>query len=302
MKNLIQEYQSRAQKVLEQALKQQDIPLRLSEAMRYSALGGGKRFRALLVYGAGLYLNAPLNKLDIVSSAIECVHAYSLIHDDLPAMDDDDLRRGQATCHIKYDDATAILAGDGLLSFAFDLINHPNAPFSDKQCRLISHQLAFSSGPTGMVGGQMLDIEATGNNSITIEELENIHRRKTGALINSATLCGAYCSDNIDIETLEHLSNYANSIGLAFQVIDDILDIESTTQELGKPSGADINLQKATYPALIGLTESKQLADKLYQQAMESLSAISDNSEISKHNDGAILLQELADLVVNRKN
>ena len=302
MKNLIQEYQSRAQKVLEQALKQQDIPLRLSEAMRYSALGGGKRFRALLVYGAGLYLNAPLNKLDIVSSAIECIHAYSLIHDDLPAMDDDDLRRGQATCHIKYDDATAILAGDGLLSLAFDLINHPNAPFSDKQCRLISHQLAFSSGPTGMVGGQMLDIEATGHNSITIEELENIHRRKTGALINSATLCGAYCSDNIDIETLEHLSNYANSIGLAFQVIDDILDIESTTQELGKPSGADINLQKATYPALIGLTESKQLADKLYQQAMESLSAISDNSEISKHNDGAILLQELADLVVNRKN
>ena len=302
MKNLIQEYQSRAQKVLEQALKQQDIPLRLSEAMRYSALGGGKRFRALLVYGAGLYLNAPLNKLDIVSSAIECIHAYSLIHDDLPAMDNDDLRRGQATCHIKYDDATAILAGDGLLSLAFDLINHPNAPFSDKQCRLISHQLAFSSGPTGMVGGQMLDIEATGHNSITIEELENIHRRKTGALINSATLCGAYCSDNIDIETLEHLSNYANSIGLAFQVIDDILDIESTTQELGKPSGADINLQKATYPALIGLTESKQLADKLYQQAMESLSAISDNSEISKHNDGAILLQELADLVVNRKN
>lgn len=302
MKNLIQEYQSRAQKVLEQALKQQDIPLRLSEAMRYSALGGGKRFRALLVYGAGLYLNAPLNKLDIVSSAIECVHAYSLIHDDLPAMDDDDLRRGQATCHIKYDDATAILAGDGLLSLAFDLINHPNAPFSDKQCRLISHQLAFSSGPTGMVGGQMLDIEATGHNSITIEELENIHRRKTGALINSATLCGAYCSDNIDSETLEHLSNYANSIGLAFQVIDDILDIESTTQELGKPSGADINLQKATYPALIGLTESKQLADKLYQQAMESLSAISDNSEISKHNDGAILLQKLADLVVNRKN
>ena len=302
MKNLIQEYQSRAQKVLEQALKQQDIPLRLSEAMRYSALGGGKRFRALLVYGAGLYLNAPLNKLDIVSSAIECIHAYSLIHDDLPAMDDDDLRRGQATCHIKYDDATAILAGDGLLSLAFDLINHPNAPFSDKQCRLISHQLAFSSGPTGMVGGQMLDIEATGHNSITIEELENIHRRKTGALINSATLCGAYCSDNINSETLEHLSNYANSIGLAFQVIDDILDIESTTQELGKPSGADINLQKATYPALIGLTESKQLADKLYQQAMESLSAISDNSEISKHNDGAILLQELADLVVNRKN
>ena len=302
MKNLIQEYQSRAQKVLEQALKQQDIPLRLSEAMRYSALGGGKRFRALLVYGAGLYLNAPLNKLDIVSSAIECVHTYSLIHDDLPAMDDDDLRRGQATCHIKYDDATAILAGDGLLSLAFDLINHPNAPFSDKQCRLISHQLAFSSGPTGMVGGQMLDIEATGHNSITIEELENIHRRKTGALINSATLCGAYCSDKINSETLEHLSNYANSIGLAFQVIDDILDIESTTQELGKPSGADINLQKATYPALIGLTESKQLADKLYQQAMESLSAISDNSEISKHNDGAILLQELADLVVNRKN
>ena len=302
MKNLIQEYQSRAQKVLEQALKQQDIPLRLSEAMRYSALGGGKRFRALLVYGAGLYLNAPLNKLDIVSSSIECIHAYSLIHDDLPAMDDDDLRRGQATCHIKYDDATAILAGDGLLSLAFDLINHPNAPFSDKQCRLISHQLAFSSGPTGMVGGQMLDIEATGHNSITIEELENIHRRKTGALINSATLCGAYCSDNIDSETLEHLSNYANSIGLAFQVIDDILDIESTTQELGKPSGADINLQKATYPALIGLTESKQLADKLYQQAMESLSAISDNSEISKHNDGAILLQKLADLVVNRKN
>ena len=290
------------QQRLKVTLAERYIPKQLRDAMSYSLLSGGKRIRALLCYAAGLALSAPLQRLETASAAIECLHCYSLIHDDLPAMDDDDLRRGQATCHIKYDDATAILAGDGLLSLAFDLINHPNAPFSDKQCRLISHQLAFSSGPTGMVGGQMLDIEATGHNSITIEELENIHRRKTGALINSATLCGAYCSDNIDSETLEHLSNYANSIGLAFQVIDDILDIESTTQELGKPSGADINLQKATYPALIGLTESKQLADKLYQQAMESLSAISDNSEISKHNDGAILLQKLADLVVNRKN
>ena len=308
MNDLILEYQTRIQGVLDQALAQPEAPIRLRDAMRYSALSGGKRFRALLVYGAGLAVNAPLNKLDIVAAAVECIHAYSLVHDDLPAMDDDDLRRGKATCHIEYDDATAILAGDGLLSFAFEIINQPQSPLSDKQCRLISHELSHHAGPIGMVGGQMLDIQATGQDDIqvktTLAELENIHRCKTGALIKAATLSGAYCNDNIKSEQLKSLSSYSTSIGLAFQVVDDILDVESSTEELGKRSGADQELGKATYPSLIGLEESKKMADKLYQEAMVSLAAISDNMPPFDNNKAAntVLLQSLADLVIKRKN
>ena len=308
MNDLILEYQARIQRVLDQALAQPEIPTRLRNSMRYSALSGGKRFRALLVYGAGLAVNAPIKKLDAVAIAVECIHAYSLVHDDLPAMDDDDLRRGKATCHIEYDDATAILAGDGLLSFAFEIINQAESPLSDRQCRIISHELSHYAGPIGMVGGQMLDIQATGQDDIqiktTLTELENIHRRKTGALIKAATLSGAYCNESIKNEQLKHFSSYSTSIGLAFQVVDDILDIESSTEELGKRSGADQELGKATYPSLIGLNESKKLADKLYQEAMVSLAAISDNMAPFEDRKAAntALLQSLADLVIKRKS
>jgi len=309
LNDLMREFQSRTQRVLEQALNEPNIPARLRNAMQYSTLSGGKRFRAMLVYAAGIAVDAPFEKLDVIAAALECIHAYSLIHDDLPAMDDDDLRRGIATNHIEFDEATAILAGDGLLTFAFELINRPTSPFNDAQCRFINAELATQAGPAGMVGGQMLDIQAT-EQEINQQQLEDIHRRKTGALIRAAVLCGAHCGDNISSNTnnqklFDAFNDYAASIGLAFQVVDDILDVEASTEELGKTSGADIALGKATYPALIGLDRSKKMAEKLYQQAIASIATISDNtSPLNRHAtlNSTQLLRNLADLVINRKN
>lgn len=274
---------------LESALQQRDIPTQLREAMSYSLLGGGKRIRALLCYAAGLALEAPMARLVAASSALECLHCYSLIHDDLPAMDDDDLRRGKATSHIRFDEATAILAGDALQALAYDLICSENA-FSAEQSRRLCLLLAQSSGGVGMVGGQMLDIQAT-QQQLDLSALENIHRRKTGALITASVVSGVICSDKIEDDYTKALEGYAHNIGLAFQVVDDILDIESSTAELGKPSGADIELEKSTYPALLGLDASKQLAEKLYQQAIASLAPIGDNKG---------LLERLANLIVRR--
>lgn len=291
MSNLMLEYQTRIQAILESSLSNADVPERLRLAMRYSTLSGGKRFRALLVYAAGLAVGAPLNRLDSVAAALECIHAYSLIHDDLPAMDDDDLRRGLPTNHIEFDDATAILAGDALQTLAFELIASPLSELNDAQARRICLKLAQSSGQSGMVGGQMLDIDAT-DKQLNRQALENVHRRKTGALINAAAVCGALCSDVVTEHQLNELNNYANSLGLAFQVVDDILDIESSTEELGKPSGSDIEMGKSTYPALIGLQESKKLATNLYQESIVSIASIGDNTQ---------LLEDLAELVVKRK-
>lgn len=286
------DYQARTQATLDSALSDSDVPPRLQQAMRYSTLSSGKRIRAMLVYAAGKAVGAPMERLDCVAAAIECVHAYSLIHDDLPAMDDDDLRRGQATNHIAFDEATAILTGDALLTLAFELINQPDSCLSDSQCRQISLQLAKSSGPQGMVGGQMLDILAT-DKILSLAELENVHRRKTGALIACAVRCGTICSDATTTTQIAALDTFATSIGLAFQVIDDVLDIESSTEQLGKTSGADVTLGKSTYPSIIGLAESKDLAQKLYHQSIASLDAIGDNSE---------LLKDLADVVLKRNN
>ena len=275
--------------------------------MRYSTLAGGKRFRALLVYAAGTSMGARLEILDKVAAALECIHAYSLIHDDLPAMDNDDLRRGQPTNHIKYDQATAILAGDALQTLAFELIASDSSELNDQQSRAILLKLAQASGPVGMIGGQMLDIQAT-DKTLNRAQLEDIHRRKTGALINAAVLCGAMCSDTLSTENATALNDYANNIGLAFQVVDDILDIESSTEELGKPSGADIALGKSTYPALIGLEESKQLAENLYRNAIDCVNTISDNTQLAENDEldkvtrKFQLLHELAELVVSRKH
>ena len=284
------EYQNRIQSVLDAALSNTEVPDRLRQAMRYSTLSGGKRFRALLVYAAGTALNVPLERLDPVAAALECIHAYSLIHDDLPSMDDDDLRRGVPTSHIKFDEATAILAGDALQTLAFELIASDKSGLSDAQSRAICLKLATSSGQVGMVGGQMLDILAT-DQALERDALENVHRRKTGALINAAVVCGALCSDSLSAGQLEQFELYADAIGLAFQVVDDILDIESSTEELGKPSGSDQAMGKSTYPALIGLQESKKLATKLYQESIVSIAAIGDNTR---------LLEDLAKLVVER--
>ena len=290
MSDVMLEYQKRIQVFLDASLNNLDVPERLRAAMRYSTLSGGKRFRALLVYASGLAVGAPLARLDTVAAALECIHAYSLIHDDLPAMDDDDLRRGQPTSHIKYDEATAILAGDALQTLAFEMIASASSDLSDAQARSIGLKLAISSGQIGMVGGQILDIQAT-HCQLNRDALENVHRRKTGALINAAVICGALCSDDTSELQLSSLSDYADSLGLAFQVVDDILDIESSTQELGKPSGSDVENGKATYPALIGLQESKKLAQTLYQESIVSIAAISDNTS---------LLEDLAQLVVKR--
>jgi geranylgeranyl pyrophosphate synthase len=288
----ILEYQTRTQATLDSALSDPQVPERLLEAMRYSTLSSGKRVRALLVYAAGHAVDAPVQRLDAVAAAMECIHAYSLIHDDLPAMDDDDLRRGLPTNHIKFDDATAILAGDALQSIAFSIINSPKSGLSNRQCRLISQSLAQAAGPAGMVGGQMLDILAT-QQTLDQLQLEEVHRGKTGALISAAVECGALCSNNPSTEQLKALNNFASRIGLAFQVVDDILDIESSTEQLGKTSGADLALGKSTYPALLGLNESKKLAEKLYHEGVASLDAIGDNS---------LLLRDLADLIVRRKH
>jgi geranylgeranyl pyrophosphate synthase len=290
MSDVMLEYQNRIQAFLNASLNNLDVPERLRAAMRYSTLSGGKRFRALLVYASGLAVGAPLARLDTVAAALECMQAYSLIHDDLPAMDDDNLRRGLPTNHIQYDEATAILAGDALQALAFEMIANESSGLSDAQARSICLELATSSGQTGMVGGQILDIQAT-NCQLSREALENIHRRKTGALINAAVICGALCSDHTTTRQLNDLSNYANNLGLAFQVVDDILDIESSTQELGKPSGSDVENGKSTYPALIGLQESKKLAQTLYQESIVSIAAIGDNTS---------LLEDLAKLVVER--
>jgi geranylgeranyl pyrophosphate synthase len=260
--------------------------------MRYSTLEGGKRVRAILVYASGLALGAPLARLDTVAAAIECIHAYSLIHDDLPAMDDDALRRGKPTNHIAFDEATAILAGDALQALAFELIASESNHLTDAQSRKIAAVLARACGRDGMVGGQQRDIDATGQ-QLTREQLEQVHREKTGALIRSAVIAGALCSDQFTESAERALSIYAEKLGLAFQVIDDVLDVESSTEQLGKVSGADAASGKVTYPELIGLEESHKLATKLHQQAIESLAPIGDNTQY---------LLEVAELIVKRKH
>lgn len=277
MNPVLTEYQTRAERVLTHSLESLQTPAKLLAAMQYSTLGGGKRVRALLVYATGLALDAPLQRLDAVAAALECMHAYSLIHDDLPAMDDDDLRRGKATNHIAFDEATAILAGDALQTLAFELIAAQESGLSDAQVRAITTCLATAAGRTGMVGGQLLDIEATGKD-LELVQLENIHRGKTGAIISAAVQCGAHCSDYATAEKIDYLRRFAEKIGLAFQIIDDVLDVESSTEQLGKQKGADAALGKSTYPALIGLENSRHLAEKLYREAIASIESISDNT------------------------
>lgn len=246
---------------------------RLWEAMRYSVLLGGKRLRPLLVYLTGTGLGASLDDCDRPAMAVELIHAYSLIHDDLPAIDDDALRRGQPTCHMAFDEATAILAGDALQSLAFELLAHPDQHNGLAMVRT----LAQGSGAEGMVGGQMLDLIAEGQSpddpSWTRQALEQIHRHKTGALIQASVHLGALAAQAPD-STQQALIHYASAIGLAFQVQDDILDVTSTPEVLGKQTGADIAHDKLTYPALLGLDGARSLAAKLVGEAEAALSGL----------------------------
>lgn len=282
-------WRGRCDATLSQWLETTDSDPRLLEAMRYSTLNGGKRLRPVLVYAACNALGGDDERADAAASAVECIHAYSLIHDDLPAMDDDDLRRGQPTCHKAFDDATAILAGDALQALAFEILASDRNQSADARIEML-RILAQASGAHGMVGGQAVDIAAEGC-QLNLEQLQRMHSLKTGALINAAVLLGGLASGQADDDTLGALEQYATAIGLAFQVQDDILDIESSTEELGKTQGADLARGKSTYPALLGLDGAKQQAAELHQQAIAALAPLGER---------ASYLQQIADYIIQR--
>jgi farnesyl diphosphate synthase len=273
-------YQKRIDSFLAQKLDQLTInDDKLHQAMRYGLLIGGKRMRPYLAYITGEALGASLSDLDGVAGALECIHAYSLLHDDLPAMDDDDLRRGEPTCHKAFDEATAILAGDSLQTLAFDILANHNfsQAIKPKQIKLIQ-QLISASGYQGMCGGQALDLAAT-NKQIPLEDLEVLHSLKTGALLEASVLMGAECAAQATEKDKEILKEYAKLIGLAYQVQDDIIDITSTEEQLGKPSGSDIAANKSTYPALLGLQGAQQKAENLFQLALQALTSLPYNTQ-----------------------
>lgn len=254
---------------------------RLQQAMRYSVVGGGgKRVRPILVYAAGQALNVEPEQLDACACAVEIIHAYSLIHDDLPAMDDDELRRGRPTCHMAFDDATAILAGDALQAFAFEVLASDSTMQASAGNRIeMIKLLAQASGSVGMAGGQAIDLEAVGK-SLSLQQLENMHLLKTGALIRASVLLGAMCSPNIQAAKLEALDTYARCVGLAFQIHDDVLDVTADTETLGKPQGSDEKQNKPTYPALLGLDGATQRAQELHQQAIDALENFDESADI----------------------
>jgi len=266
---------------------------RLYEAMRYSVMNGGKRVRPLLVYAACEALGASAEHGNGAACAVELIHAYSLVHDDLPAMDDDDLRRGQPTTHKAFDEACAILAGDGLQSMAFGALLDDRLSPQNEALRLqMAMVLAKAAGPAGMVGGQAIDLGSVGK-KLDQNALEFMHRHKTGALIEASVQLGALASGRATPEQREALKTYAQAIGLAFQVQDDILDVESDTQTLGKRQGADIARDKPTYPALLGLDLAKAYALQLRDQALEALRPFDAAAEP---------LRELARYIVERRS
>ncbi|MDR2688408.1 MAG: polyprenyl synthetase family protein [Azoarcus sp.] len=265
-------------------------PQRLHEAMRYAVLGGGKRVRPLLVHAAGELTHAQPAQLMHAACAVELIHAYSLVHDDLPCMDDDVLRRGKPTVHIEYDEATALLVGDALQTLAFQVLTeHPVSSTAAGQIEVI-RLLATASGSHGMAGGQAIDIASAGQ-AMTLEELEFMHLRKTGALIRAAILIGAHAGVAVTDIRRQHLDHYAKRVGLLFQVVDDILDAEANTATLGKTAGKDAAHNKPTYVSLLGLGKAKRLIDELLAEALEALTPLGTR---------AIRLRELADYVAHR--
>ncbi|RTL56453.1 MAG: geranyl transferase [Rhodocyclaceae bacterium] len=262
-------------------------PARLHDAMAYATLGGGKRVRPLLCQAAGLVFQTSEEALDFPACAVEMIHAYSLVHDDLPCMDDDTLRRGKPTCHVEFDEATALLVGDALQSQAFQVL--AEAPVDAVRKVEMIHLLAQASGSRGMAGGQAIDLAATGKN-ISLEELEFMHLHKTGALIRASVLLGAHCG-GADAEALKNLSHFANRIGLLFQVVDDILDVEASTATLGKTAGKDAAQNKSTYVNLLGLAAAKEKAAELRSQAQAALLPLGA---------GGQRLRELTDYIVER--
>ncbi|MCX7554986.1 polyprenyl synthetase family protein [Marinicella sp. S1101] len=252
---------------------------RLIAAMEYTLLNGGKRMRPKLVYATAESIGLDLSVADHIAAAIEMIHAYSLIHDDLPAMDDDDLRRGQATCHIKFDEATAILAADALQTLAFECLSQTTIN-SSTIVKLIQN-LAKAAGAPGMVGGQMLDLEAE-DKTLNIDELQEIHSKKTGALLQSCVTMVTDCDDSMNQDKRKHFKAFAEHFGIAYQIIDDVLDVSSDTETLGKPAQSDLKNNKSTYPSLLGLDQARNKAKDHIDVAASHLASISHSSELSQ--------------------
>ncbi len=270
--------QRRVETALDELLPPTSVqPSRLHEAMRYSVLGGGKRIRPLLTYATGAALDLDPALLDRPACAIELIHAYSLIHDDLPAMDDDDLRRGRPTCHRAFDEATAILAGDALQALAFQSLAEAPGLEATNRVAMLGH-LARASGSRGMVGGQALDLAAEGR-ALDVAMLEHIHIHKTGALIRASVQMGILAHGALDPDHRDRLDHYAKCIGLAFQIQDDVLDVEGETSKIGKTAGRDQALEKATYPALVGLTEAKEMAANLTSDALAAIEVFAERGD-----------------------
>jgi len=283
--------QSHFEEVLRELLPRAEIvPQRLHEAMRYAVLDGGKRVRPLLVFAAGELASAEAARLDIAAAAVELTHAYSLVHDDMPCMDNDVLRRGKPTCHVQYDEATALLVGDSLQTLAFQLLaEHRLNDDPASQLNMIK-LLAIASGSRGMAGGQAIDLASVGK-SLTLPELEFMHIHKTGALIRAAVLLGAQCGA-VSESQLNKLDHFGKLIGLAFQVVDDVLDCEADTATLGKTAGKDAENDKPTYVSLLGSQGAREMAQRLHREALESLAEFGDSAQ---------RLRELADFIVLRK-
>ncbi len=290
---LADNWRAHIEAVLERWLPSEDTsPERLHAAMRYATLGGGKRIRPLLVYGTGHALGLDLDSLNAPAAAVEMIHAYSLIHDDLPAMDDDDIRRGRPTCHRQFDEATAILAGDAIQSLAFHILaSDPSLKcLPDTRLAMID-ALANAAGSRGMAGGQAIDLTSVGR-ELSLAELENMHIHKTGALIRVSVRMASLCAEHADEEIRQKLDRYAECIGLAFQIRDDILDVEGDTETLGKTQGADIARNKPTFPSLLGLDEAKTHARALHEEALKAIESLDPaRSQV---------LRWIADFVLNR--
>ena len=286
------EIQARMETALSRLLPSAHVaPARLHDAMRYAALGAGKRVRPLLVFAAGEVTQAPPERLEIAASAVELIHAYSLVHDDLPCMDDDVLRRGKPTVHVEYDEATALLVGDALQTLAFQLLaEHRIADDAAAQLELVK-VLAIAAGSRGMAGGQQIDLESTGK-ALALPELEFMHIHKTGALIRAAVLLGAGCGKPLAEAERAKLDRYAKALGLAFQVVDDLLDAEASTATLGKTAGKDSKQGKSTYVSTLGAPRTRELAQELRADALGALEGLGTRAR---------RLSSLADFVVLRK-
>ena len=280
-------FESRLRELLPRA---EVAPQRLHEAMRYAVLDGGKRVRPLLAFAAGELVGAELARVDIAAAAVELIHAYSLVHDDMPCMDDDVLRRGKPTCHVQYDEATALLVGDSLQTLAFQLLaEHCLNDDAQRQLEMIK-LLAVATGSRGMAGGQAIDLASVGK-LLTLPELESMHIHKTGALIRAAVLLGAHCG-SVSPAQLDKLDRFGKLIGLAFQVVDDVLDCEADTATLGKTAGKDADNGKPTYVSLLGINGAREMARRLHREATETL---------AESGDPAQRLRELADFILLRK-